>query len=185
MNIVDIVLALILLYGVIRGFFRGFFAELASLVAFVAGIYGAIYFSHFLSDFLTDRVSWNIQFVHLTAFAITFILIVFVISLAGKFLTTMANFAALGIINKLLGSAFGLIKVAFITSVIIMFFSATNEDVNIIEEETLGDSVLFPPIKALAPAIVPSILREVQDLEFLEEINEKEVEEEVENSANL
>jgi len=84
MNIVDVVLALILLYGIIRGFFRGFFAELASLVAFVAGIYGAIYFSHFLSDFLVNRVSWNIQFVNLTAFAITFILIVFVISLGRK-----------------------------------------------------------------------------------------------------
>lgn len=174
MNIVDIVLALILLYGIIRGFFRGFFAELASLIAFVAGIYGAIYFSHFLSDFLTPRVSWNIQFVHLIAFAITFILIVFVISLAGKFLTTVANFAALGIINKLLGAVFGFIKVAFITSVIIMFFSATNEDVNIIEEETLQGSLLYPPIKAIAPGIVPAILREVQDLEFLEEEDEEE-----------
>ena len=175
MNIVDVVLALILLYGIIRGFFRGFFAELASLVAFVAGIYGAIYFSHFLSDFLVNRVSWNIQFVNLTAFAITFILIVFVISLAGKFLTTVVNFAALGIINKLLGAAFGFVKVAFITSVIIMFFSSTNEDVNVIEEETLEGSLLYPPIKAFAPAIVPSILREVKEIDFLDEERKVEI----------
>jgi len=169
MNVVDLVLALILLYGVVRGFFRGFFAELASLVAFIAGIYGAVYFSHVLSDFLAERVTWNIQFVQLIAFAITFFIIVFIISLAGKFLTTAANFAMLGIINKLLGAVFGLIKVAFIISVIIMFFGATNEDVNLVEEETLEESKLFDPIKVIAPAIIPSIMREVRELEFLED----------------
>lgn len=175
MNIVDIVLALILLYGLVRGFYRGFLAELASLVALIAGIYGAIYFSYILADFLADRVTWNLQFVQLIAFAITFILIVFVISLLGRFLTTLANLAFLGIVNKILGAVFGLIKIAFITSVIIMFFSATSEDVNLVEEETLEESILYGPVRILAPAIIPSILREVNDLEFLEE--EEEVEE--------
>lgn len=169
MNIVDIVLALILLYGIIRGFFRGFFAELASLVAFILGIYVAVYFSYILSDFLAQRVSWNIQFVNLVAFAITFFIVVFLISLAGKFLTTAANFAFLGIINKLLGAVLGFIKVAFITSVIIMFFIATGEDINIVEEETLEESILYGPVRVIAPAIIPSILREIQELEFMKE----------------
>ncbi len=169
MNVVDIVLALILLYGLVRGFFRGFFAELASLVAFIVGIYVAVYFSYILSDFLAEKVTWNIQFVNLIAFAITFFIIVFLISLAGKFLTTAANFAFLGIINKLLGAAFGFVKVAFITSVIIMFFSATSEDINIVEEETLEESKLYGPVRVIAPAIIPSILREIKELDFIEE----------------
>lgn len=172
MNIVDIVLALILLFGFVRGFYRGFLAELASLVAFIAGIYVAVYFSYILADFLADRVTWNLQLVQLIAFAITFILVVFLISLLGKFLTTIANLAFLGIVNKILGAAFGLIKIAFITSVIMMFFSATSEDVNLVEEETLEDSILYGPVRVLAPAIIPSILREVNDLEFLEEEEE-------------
>lgn len=174
MNIVDVILALILLYGAVRGFFRGFFAELASLVGFIAGIYGAVYFSHILSDFLADRVTWNIEFVNLIAFAITFILIVFLISLAGSFLTKIANFAMLGILNRLFGAAFGFIKVAFITSVIIMFFSATNEDINIVEQETIDESVLYPPVKILAPTILPSILREARELDLLDEEEEEE-----------
>lgn len=169
MNIVDLVLALILLYGLVSGFFRGFLAELASLVAFVAGIYGAVYFSYILSDFLASRVSWNIQLVHLLAFAITFILIVFLISLAGKFLTTAVNLVALGIINKILGAGFGLIKIAFITSVFIMFLTAASEDINFVEEETLEHSKLYGPIKVMAPAIIPSILREVKELNFINE----------------
>lgn len=169
MNTVDVILAVILLYGLIRGFFRGFFAELASLIAFIAGIYVAVYFSHILSDFLTERVTWNINFVNLIAFAITFILVVFVISLAGKLLTQVANLAMLGILNKLIGAVFGFLKVAFITSVVIMFFNATGEEINIVEDETLEDSVLYGPVRVLAPTILPSILREAKELDLLEE----------------
>jgi membrane protein required for colicin V production len=159
----------LLFYGLVRGFFRGFFAELASLIAFIAAVYIAVHFSHFLGDYLAQKVTWNEQLVNILAFAITFVLIVFAISLAGKILTKIANLAALGILNKLLGAGFGLVKTAFIISVIIMFFTATQEDFNLIEEETLEQSVLYRPVKILAPIFIPSIVKEVKELEFLDE----------------
>lgn len=169
MNIVDIILGVILLYGLIRGFFRGFFAELASLVGFVLGIYIAVYFSHFLSDYLVERVSWNMRFVNLASFAITFIMVVFLISLAGKFLTKVAGFAALGILNKIIGAGFGFIKVAFVVSVVIMFFGSTNENIHIVEEKTLEDSILYAPIRTIAPLLIPTILREAKEFDLIEE----------------
>ncbi len=174
MNTVDIILAVILLYGLVRGFFRGFFAELASLVAFILGIYVAVYFSHILSDLLAERVTWNIQYVNLTAFAITFILVVFLISLAGKFLTSIANLAMLGILNKLIGGIFGVLKVAFIVSVILMFFHSTEEDVQVVDEETLEESLLYGPVRSIAPAIIPSIMREARELDLFDEDEEEE-----------
>ena len=169
MNIVDIVLAVILLYGLVRGFFRGFFAELASLIGFVLGVYIAVYFSHYVSDFLVDKMSWNMRFVNLASFAITFFIVVFLISLAGKFLTTMAGFAALGFVNKFFGAAFGFIKIAFVVSVVIMFFGSTNEKINLVEKETLDGSVLYPPIRAIAPILFPAILREARELDLIKE----------------
>lgn len=175
MNIVDIILAVILLYGLVRGFFRGFFAELASLIGFVLGIYIAVYFSHYISDYLVDKVSWNLQFVNLTSFAITFILVVFIISLAGNFLTKVAGFAMLGLLNKLIGAAFGFIKVAFVVSVVIMFFGSTNEEINIVEQDTLEKSILLAPIKTIAPILLPAILREAKELDLIKEDKEVEV----------
>ncbi|PKD21507.1 colicin V production protein [Salegentibacter salinarum] len=172
MNTVDIVLALILLYGLVRGFFRGLLAEIASLVGIVAGIYGAIHFSHILSDFFSENMNWDSDYVNLIAFAITFILIVFLISLAGKILTKMAGFAALGIVNKLLGGAFGLLKMAFLTSVVIMFFGATNEEIDLVSEESLEESKLYAPVKTIAPAILPSIIREARERDILNEEND-------------
>ncbi|PRX40796.1 CvpA family protein [Salegentibacter salegens] len=172
MNTVDIVLALILLYGLVRGFFRGLLAEIASLVGIVAGIYGAIHFSHILSDFFSENMNWDSDYVNLIAFAITFVLIVFLISLAGKILTKMAGFAALGIVNKLLGAAFGLLKMAFLASVVIMFFGATNEEIDLVSEESLEESKLYAPVKTIAPAILPSIIREARERDILNEEND-------------
>ncbi|OEY72163.1 CvpA family protein [Salegentibacter salarius] len=172
MNTVDIVLALILLYGLVRGFFRGLLAEIASLVGIVAGIYGAIHFSYILSDFFSENMNWDSEYVNLIAFAITFVLIIFLISLAGKILTKMAGFAALGIVNKLLGAGFGLLKMAFIASVIIMFFAATNEEIELVSKEKLEESKLYAPVKVIAPAVLPSILREARERDLLDDESE-------------
>lgn len=172
MNTVDIVLALILVYGLVRGFLRGLLAEVASLIGIVAGIYVAIHFSYILSDFLSIELGWDTRFVNLIAFAITFFIIVFLISLAGTILTKIAAFAALGIVNKLLGSVFGFIKVAFITSVIIMFFKSTNEEIEIVDDESLKQSILYEPVASIAPVLLPSILKQARERDLIDEIEE-------------
>ena len=169
MNTVDIILSLVLLYGLVRGFFRGLLTELASLVGIVAGIYGAVHFSHFRSDFLTNQVEWKPPYIKLISFAITFVIIVVLVSLAGKMLTKVAAFAALGVVNKILGSAFGMIKSAFVASVIIMFFKATNERIEIVEDKTLSESILYEPVESIAPIILPSIIKQVRERDLLED----------------
>ncbi|MEE2771398.1 MAG: CvpA family protein [Bacteroidota bacterium] len=173
MNSVDIILSLVLLYGLVRGFFRGFLVELASLVGIVAGIYGAVHFSQYVGTLLSDLFDWKPEYLNLIAFALTFILIVFLVSLAGKALTKVASLAMLGLVNKLLGAVFGFLKSAFVASVIIMFFSATNEHVEIVEAETLEDSVLYEPVESIAPVILPSIIKQVKEKDLLEKPEER------------
>jgi len=161
MNVIDIVLGVILLFGIIRGFMRGFIIELASLLALVVGVYGAIHFSYFAFDFLQNQFDWEEQYIQLTAFAITFILIVLFILLIGKLLTKLVGVIALGIVNRILGGVFGLLKVAFITSALIMFIESFNENSNFIEEEKLDHSILYQPVKAIAPVFLPKIIDKV------------------------
>jgi membrane protein required for colicin V production len=84
----------------------------------------------------------------------------------------MAGFAALGIVNKLLGGAFGLLKMAFLASVVIMFFGATNEEIDLVSEESLEESKLYAPVKTIAPAVLPSIIREARERDILNEEND-------------
>jgi len=52
MNVLDIILGALLLFGLVRGFMKGLFVEVASLVALIAGVYGAIHFSSFTAILL-------------------------------------------------------------------------------------------------------------------------------------
>jgi len=158
MDVLDIVILALLVFGLINGFKKGFFVEVASLIALIAGVYGAIHFSNYAADFLMDKVDWNEKTVNITAFAITFIVIVLVITLAGKALTKLADFAALGILNKFLGGIFGVLKIAVILSVVLIIFDSMNKTLPFTDKEDLEDSMLYEPIKSLVPSIFPLIL---------------------------
>ena len=164
MNTIDIVFGIILLLGVVQGLKKGLFVELASLIGLIAGIFGAIYFSYFVGDWLVLRTDWSEQVINLAAFAITFVIIVVVVSLAGKLLTKIADFAMLGIVNKVAGALFAVIKYAFLLSVVLMFLDAANERFDVISEEAKAESYLYAPVRSLAPAILPSILEKADEV---------------------
>ncbi|WP_412987189.1 CvpA family protein [Pontimicrobium sp. IMCC45349] len=159
MAVIDIVLGALILFGLIRGLMKGLFVEVASLVALIAGVYGAIHFSNFAADFLMERVDWNEKTINITAFAITFVIIVLAISLAGKALTKLADFAALGFLNKLLGALFGGLKIAVILSVVLMIFANLNKTIPFVSNEEIEDSVLYEPVKSLVPMVFPDLVK--------------------------
>jgi membrane protein required for colicin V production len=168
MSIIDIVLGALLLFGLIRGVMKGLFVEIASLVALALGIYGAIHFSGFATEFLQSKVDWNEKTINITAFAITFVIIVLTISLAGKALTKLADFAALGILNKLLGGLFGTIKIGLILSVLLIVFDKMNNTLPFMEKEDLEESILYESVKSLAPLVFPSIIQSEDNSESQE-----------------
>ena len=164
MNVFDIVIAALLIFGFVRGVMKGLFVEVASLAALIGGVYGAIHFSYFIGDFLKEAVSWDQEYVSLAAFAGTFITIIVTIALLGKMLTKLADFAALGIINKILGGVFGAIKIGLILSVVFIFFGKMNDTIPFVKKETLEESILYAPVKKIAPTIFPSIIKNEDEL---------------------
>jgi membrane protein required for colicin V production len=93
----------------------------------------------------------------------------------GKFLTKVADFAMLGIFNKILGGAFNALKFAFIVSVVLMFVNAySGIGGYVISEEKKENSKLYYPVAALAPLVVPRILNEVAVLKNEFEENTEE-----------
>ena len=158
MGVIDIVLGALILFGLVRGFMKGLFVEVASLVALITGVYCAIHFSNFAAEFLQTKTEWNEKTINIAAFAITFVIIVLAIALAGKALTKLADFAALGIINKLLGGIFGALKLAIILSVILNIFDKMNSNVTFVDKEHTENAILYNSVRSLVPIIFPSIL---------------------------
>lgn len=165
MNTFDIIIAALLLFGFVRGLMKGLFVEVASLVALIAGVYGAIHFSYFIGDWLKDSVDWDERYISLAAFAGTFVVIIVVIALLGKILTKIADFASLGILNKILGGVFGALKIGLILSVIFIFFGKMNDTIPFVSQENLSESILYKPVKKIAPTIFPSIIKDDNEVE--------------------
>ena len=153
MNYIDLILAVPLLWALYKGFTKGFIIEVASLIAIVLGIYGAVHFSYFISDFLKLKSAYS----SLISFAVTFLIIVIVIYILAKTLEKSINLLALGIANKLAGAFFGMLKVAFILSVLLIIINKIDSKAGIIPEKTKQGSLLYVPISSIAPFIIPKL----------------------------
>lgn len=159
MNIFDIIISALLIFGFIRGLLKGLFVEVASLAALIAGIYGAIHFSYFVSNLLANYVSWDERYITIVSFAVTFAIIILTIGLLGKLFTKIADFASLGLLNKLFGGLFGALKIGLILSVILLVFNKLNNTIPFISSEKKETSILYEPVKKLAPTLFPNFLK--------------------------
>lgn len=157
MNFIDIVIVIPLLWAIYKGFRKGLVIEIASLAALILGIYGGIHFSDAVADFLQSKFNWNSDYMPLISFTITFLGIVILVHLVGKVVEKVVDLVALGIVNKIFGAAFGLIKVAFILSVIVIIFDSFDAKMHFIDQEKKDNSMLYKPLRSFSVAIIPQL----------------------------
>lgn len=169
MGILDIILAVLLAYGLFRGLKNGFFVEIASVIALIAGIYGAIHFSYLTSDYLNQRLDWDASYIKITAFIITFIAIVVAVHLLGKVLTRIADFAMLGLLNRIAGGIFGLVKVAVILGALLIFLERASLPLHWIDPEAFEESIFYGPLKETGAFVFSKVLEPELMGEFMEE----------------
>lgn len=158
MGFLDVILGLLLLYGLWKGFRNGLLVEIASIIALIAGIYGAIHFSYYAGDYLSENMEWEKRYINIAAFIITFTIIVIVVHIAGKFLTKIANIAMLGLLNKIAGGIFGALKVAVILGALLVFFDRVNASAGLARNDTVEQSVLYEPIKEIGALVFSKVL---------------------------
>ncbi|MRI01380.1 CvpA family protein [Kriegella sp. EG-1] len=159
MSFLDIILGILLVYGLYKGLKNGLLVELASIIALIAGIFGAIHFSYYVGDYLSENMNWDERYISTTSFIITFILIVIAVNLLAKLLTKVANFAMLGLLNKIAGALFGALKVAVILGAILVFIERANSSLGLVKNNNVEQSVLYEPIKEIGVFIFSKVLK--------------------------
>lgn len=159
MNVLDIILGVLLGWGLYKGLKNGIFVEIASIVALIAGVFGAIHFSYIAGNYFAEHMNWDEKYMNITAFIVTFIVIVLAVHLAGKFLTKIADFAMLGILNKLAGAIFGTLKVAVILGALLVFIDSVHRSSNMPKASFVQDSVLYEPVKEIGAFVFSKVLK--------------------------
>lgn len=171
MQVIDIILGCLLLYGIVRGFWNGFFIEFASLISLLLGIYVALKFSSITQSIISSHVSWSPKTIQIVSFALTFIIVVVGISLLAKSLTTLSQVAGLGIFNKLAGAFFGLLKTILLISISLHFFHKINSKAHFVSKEQLVKSILYYPTMELSGKIYPVLENWFEELKPFGEKN--------------
>lgn len=155
MNTIDLVFAILLLWSAYRGFTKGFIVQLATLAALLLGILGAVLFSDLTSSLIIKKFEISGQYLPILSFAVTFIVIVIAVHLFAKMLNKLIDAIALGIVNRLLGVLFSLLKTAFIVSIILVLINKADNKFNFIPDDTKENSFLYKPLSNFAPMIFP------------------------------
>lgn len=159
MNVIDIVILIILVIAFVRGVIKGLFVEIAGILALILGIYAAINYSYKIAFYVKQIiVDWSDQTYRVIAFVLTFLLVVLLVIFIGKLLTKLADITALGLVNKLLGGVFGVLKIGLILSVCFLIFEKINNTTSLIDKKNLENSQLYTPIKNVSLLVFPSII---------------------------
>lgn len=175
MNFLDIIFSVFFVWFAYNGYKKGLIIEITSLAALILGIYISINFSFYASNFLTDNFKINPKYLSIISFIITFIVVVFLVYMVGKILEKFIDIILLGFLNKLAGSVFGIIKAAFILSVLIFIINYFDENRTVITNKSRNSSILYEPVSSFAPTIIPKL-----NLENLEEYTDP-IQENLEN----
>ncbi len=153
----DIILVIPIIWFAWKGFKKGLIIELASLAALVLGIFAAWHFSDYTEGILVEKFDLQSEYLHIIAFALTFIIVVILTHLTGKLLESIVKLVMLGFVNKLAGLVFGTLKIALILSGIFYILSMTDISGKLISKETKEKSLLYEPVASLIYIIMPVV----------------------------
>lgn len=163
MNAIDIVLGIIFIVAFFLGLRKGLLRSLASLIGLVAGVYCAIFFAGYVKVYFERWFDLSNDINNVLSFLVVFFLVMFLFALLGRLLTSVVDFVFLGLPNKILGGIFNLLKYAFLISVVFMFVN-NSETYRIATPSERDASILYHPVASIAPAILPAILNQVDEL---------------------
>jgi len=172
MNFLDIILIVPLLWSAYKGFTKGFIIELSSLAALILGVYLAYNFSGYAQNFLIENFNVGSQYLQIISFALTFIVVVILIIVLAKVLEKFIDILSLGFINKLAGALFGVFKIVFILSILLIIIENFDGNNNLITKKNKKESFLYGYIAPFATKIIPK-MKQLIDSSTIDKINKE------------
>jgi membrane protein required for colicin V production len=157
LNYIDIIIIVILLWGAWKGFSNGLIISVASFVAILIGIWGAIKFSDYSATFLIEHFTMTSKYIKIISFAITFVIIIILVHLIARLIDKFLSAVALGLVNKLSGAVFGILKYCCILSIFLIILNNINKKFKLIPEDIKNNSLLYCQLTNISVKIYPSL----------------------------
>ena len=138
MNLIDLIIIAIISFGIIRGYSKGLIVELSSFFGIFISFFIAGNIDNLLSQEIVKYINLNIDIVNIISFIIIFGLSYSLIIFFAKGFTKLAKIVYLGLLNSLMGSVFGGLKLLLILLIVTkVIFSINLLSFTIISESSL------------------------------------------------
>jgi len=157
MNFIDILIIIPLIYGGYKGFKHGLIIEVFTMLALFVGLYAGINFSDFVAAFLKKSFSWDSEYLPIISFTVIFLAVGAMVYFAGKTIEQMVKVVHLTPINKFFGVFFGVLKMLYIVSVILVITESYDEKSDFFPEEKKESSFMYNPVKAISTYSIPGM----------------------------
>lgn len=156
MSYVDLFFGLVLAWGAYSGFSKGLIKELASILGVIIGVFLAKNYYPYLDIKLKPIFESEAGFISILSAILIFLLTIMVFKIIAKFLTKFLKIIALGLLNRIIGSVFGIFKTVLLLCVLVFIFSNINNVTGIIKAEKLSQSFFYSKIEKINSFIIES-----------------------------
>lgn len=157
MNFIDIIIIIPLVYASWVGFRKGLIIEVFTLLALLVGIYAGIHFSDWTSNLIVSNIEIEGKYLPVVAFTLTFLAVGAMVFFAGKMIERMVKVVNLSPVNKILGLFFGVVKMLYTLSILIILIETYDERGSFIPNELKEESLFYHPVRVTASATIPAI----------------------------
>ena len=138
MNLIDLIIIAIISFGIIRGYSKGLIIELSSFFGIFVSFFIAGNIDDLLSQQIVSYIDLNIDIVNIISFIILFALSYSLIIFFAKGFTKLAKIVYLGLLNSLMGSIFGGLKLLLILLIVTkVIFSLNLLSFTLVSESSL------------------------------------------------
>jgi membrane protein required for colicin V production len=162
MNLLDVILAVPLIWFIYRGFVKGLILGIISLASLILGVYLGFRFSGPAADMISAHFHVVTPYLNLIAFAVIFLVVIIILFIFGKLLEKAIDLLALGFLNKLLGALFGLAKGIIFVSLILFIINLVDVNHKLITDKNREGSTLYKPLSKVVPRVLE--LLKLQDI---------------------
>jgi membrane protein required for colicin V production len=123
MNPFDILIIVILAYGLIRGIFRGLVREISSIIGVLGGYYAAYTYYPPVAKSLEPWIS-NAAYRNILSSLLIFSVVVLIVGILAVVVKYLLNIAYLGWVDRVSGALFGIFKGGLVCCVLFIVFTA-------------------------------------------------------------
>jgi len=156
MSYLDLFFGLAIVWGAYSGFSKGLIKELASILGVIIGVFLAKNYYPYLDIKLKPIFESEAGFISILSAILIFLLTIMVFKIIAKFLTKFLKIIALGLLNRIIGSVFGIFKTVLLLCILVFIFSNINNVTGIIKAEKLSQSFFYSKIEKINSFIIES-----------------------------